>query len=64
MAYTQADLATIEATIKTGSLKVRYSDGREVTFRSLADLRSLRDEMRRELGLASPSRVIIAEHVR
>jgi hypothetical protein len=51
MAYTSDDLTALEGAIKTGALSVKYSD-REVTYRSLKDMRSLREEMRRELGLS------------
>jgi hypothetical protein len=64
MAYSQSDLAAIEQAIATGALTVRYADGRLTTFRSLADLRSIRDQMRAELGIARPSRVFVAEHKR
>jgi hypothetical protein len=49
MAYTLQQLADLEAAIADGVLKV-VSNGREVTYRSLRDMRSLRDEMRQELG--------------
>ncbi len=38
MAYTQADLATLRAAIGSGVLKVRYADGREITYQSGADM--------------------------
>ena len=37
MAYTQADLDAIHATIAKGELRVDYSD-RSVTYRSIAEL--------------------------
>lgn len=39
MAWVQADVETLKAAIASGALSVRYSDGREVTYRSLAELR-------------------------
>lgn len=64
MAYVQTDLDALEQAIAGGALKVRYADGREVQYRSLAEMRSIRDEIRRELGVARPSRVFVVEHRR
>lgn len=38
MAYSQADIDALKASIATGAFKVRYADGREVTYRSLTDM--------------------------
>jgi hypothetical protein len=62
--YLQTDLDALERAIALGALQVRYADGREVRYRSLADMRSLRQEMRRELGYREGSRVMLAEHRR
>lgn len=51
MASTLAELDDLERAIRLGALSVRDRAGRTITYRSLADMRSLRDEMRRELGL-------------
>ena len=51
MAMTRADLDAIEEAIATGALKVRFADNREVTYRSLADMRSIRDEIAATLGM-------------
>lgn len=40
MAFTQTDLVNIRAAIASGVMKVRYADGREVTYQSGADLRA------------------------
>lgn len=50
MSFTQADLTAIEEAISTGALEVQYTDKR-VRYRSLNDLLTLRDIMRRDLGL-------------
>jgi hypothetical protein len=54
MAYTQADLETIQRAIATGStqLKFRSPDGTErmQTFQSLADLRRIEGEIIRALS--------------
>lgn len=49
MAYTTKQLADLEAAIAEGVLEVEY-DGRKTKYRSLKDMRSLRDEMRAALG--------------
>lgn len=61
---TKTDLAALEAAIATGATKVRYADGREVTYRSLAEMLRIRDMMKAELGQATAPRVFVAEHRR
>ena len=39
MSFTQTDLHAINRAIATGELTVRTSDGRSVTYRSMAELR-------------------------
>ncbi len=51
MAFTQTDLDTIRAAIGSGVMKVRYADGREVTYQSGADM--LKAEQRIMDALAS-----------
>lgn len=50
MPWTQADLDAINEAIASGASRVRFADGREVTYRSLADMRSVRDEIAGALG--------------
>lgn len=38
MAWTQADLDALDNAIKGGAVHVRFSDGKEVTYRSMNDL--------------------------
>lgn len=38
MAFNQSDLEAIQTAIGSGVLRVRYADGREVTYQSLDDL--------------------------
>ena len=64
MAFTQSELDALESAIATGALIVRYSDGRQVQYRSLAEMQRLRQLMRAELGYSEPSRVKLAEHRR
>lgn len=64
MAWTQTDLDAINEAIALGALKVTYADRREVTFRSLADMRSIRDEIEKTLNPTQPTRVTIIEHRR
>jgi hypothetical protein len=54
MAYTITQLATIEEAIASGTLRVEI-DGRVVVYQSLADLIKLRDIMKAELGVSTPS---------
>lgn len=50
MSWTQADLDGINRALATGARKVRFADNREVEYRSLADMRSVRDEIEAALG--------------
>ena len=61
MAYTREDIAKLEASMATGAMKVRFADGREVTYRTLADMRSQLATMKRDvLGAAAglPTRYV------
>jgi hypothetical protein len=52
MAYTQSQLDTLEAAIASGVLTVHYGD-RTVTYHSLAEMRALRGEMKKEIAAAA-----------
>jgi hypothetical protein len=52
MAWTTTDLEKLERAMATGARRVKFGDV-EQEFRSLTEMRSLRDEMRKELGLVS-----------
>lgn len=49
MAFTQSDLDSINSAIASGELSVRFADGRETVYRSIADL--LRAKAAVEAGL-------------
>lgn len=51
MAFTSTDLDSIKTAIASGELSVRFADGREVTYRSMADLRSAKAMIEAELGV-------------
>lgn len=55
MSYTAEDVATLKRAKASGSLKVRFADGREVTYRSLKELDQIIADMEREI--AGESRV-------
>ena len=60
MAYSASDVAQLEAAIGTGAMRVRYADGREVTYRTLAEMREILRTMKAEVaGAAAPSRSIM-----
>lgn len=48
MAYTQTDYNHLCSAIAQGALKVKYQD-KEVTYRSLSEMRSIKQEMELEL---------------
>lgn len=53
MAFSADDIASLEAAIATGALKVRYADGREVTYRSLGEIERVLSRMQASVGAAS-----------
>jgi len=63
----QANLDTINQAIGSPTLKVRFPDGREVTYRSTDDLRKAKAEIEEDIREASGqtgSRVRFAQHKR
>jgi hypothetical protein len=54
MAYTTQQLATIEEAIASGTLRLEI-DGRVVVYQSTDQLIKLRDIMKAELGVSTPS---------
>ncbi|WP_375455725.1 phage head-tail joining protein [uncultured Methylobacterium sp.] len=63
--WTSADLASLDKAIATGATKVRFADNREVTYRSLADMRSIRKEIVEALTGSVPiARTTFVEHSR
>lgn len=55
MAFTQADRDSVATAIATGAMRVRYADGREVTYQSGADLRAALALIDAELAGNSPT---------
>jgi hypothetical protein len=53
MAFTTTQLAAVETAIATGALRVEF-DGRVIIYQKMADLLSLRDQMKAELGVEVP----------
>ncbi|HNP65281.1 MAG TPA: hypothetical protein PKH39_15195 [Woeseiaceae bacterium] len=53
MSYTQTQLDELTAAIASGTLNVRHSDGRSVTYQSLAEMRKLRSDMQAEIKQAA-----------
>ena len=45
MSWTQTDIDALKAALGTGALKVRYADGREVTYRTLDEMERLLTRM-------------------
>jgi len=50
MAWTAKQLEALEAAIAEGALIVQYSD-KKIEYRSLEQMQSIRDMMRKDLGL-------------
>ena len=49
MSYTSTQLADLRAAIAEGVLSVRFSDGRQLTYRSLDEMRRIEGTMAAEL---------------
>jgi len=64
--WTWADVAALDKAIATGALKVRFADNREVTYRSITDMRSIKREMETALmgGIDPEPRQTFAEYTR
>lgn len=41
MAFSTSEIDTLKAALGSGVLRVRYEDGREVVYRSLAEIREI-----------------------
>jgi hypothetical protein len=54
MAFTKNQLDSLETAIAQGALSVQFND-RRITYHSLAEMYRLRDTMRAELGIATPT---------
>jgi hypothetical protein len=52
MSYTPEQLAELRSAIAEGVLKVRFSDGRELTYRSLAEMLETERKMAAEVEAA------------
>lgn len=61
MSYTQNDLDTLRKAMTSGMLRVKFSTpggaDRDVTYRSLAEMREMERAIMRELGQAPAQRV-------
>jgi radical SAM superfamily enzyme YgiQ (UPF0313 family) len=53
MAYTITQLEELRAAIAEGVLQVRFSDGRQLTYRSLDEMRRIEKSMAQELGVGT-----------
>lgn len=67
MAFTSADLSTIETAIATGAMRVKFADGREVTYQTAAELLQVRAAILSDVNASSatpPQRMSRVVHVR
>jgi len=61
MAWTQADLDSLEAAIASGASEVRYGD-KSVRYQTTAAMLAARNVIRQALGLASTPKKFYAKH--
>ena len=65
MAYTQSDIDALKRAIATGASKVRFADGREVTYRSLEQMKETLRDMEAEVSPTTVQpRTTFVEHSR
>ena len=57
MSYTSTQLADLRAAIAEGVLSVRFSDGRQLTYRSLDEMRRIEATMATELEASTTVKV-------
>jgi roadblock/LC7 domain-containing protein len=57
MAYTSTQLADLRAAIAEGVLQVRFSDGRQLTYRSLDEMKRIEAAMAAELESTTNVRI-------
>lgn len=55
MAFTETDVAKLEAALAAGVQRVRFADGREVTYQDLTQMMRARDAMRAEIQMETAS---------
>jgi hypothetical protein len=59
--WTSADVEALEGAYKTGALRVKTAD-KDVTFRSLAELRAVLQQLRASVAGRSPRRMTYADY--
>ncbi len=64
MAWSSTDVTTLEKAIATGARKVRFADGREVEYRSLAEMTATLDMIKETIGGGDRPRVTLAKFTR
>lgn len=50
MPYTQADIDALKAAMASGAKRVRYSDGSEVEYRDMAEMKDILGQMQAEVS--------------
>jgi len=55
MAFTQSDIDTLRQAIATGARRVRYADGRDVEYRTYAEMRLVLTDMEAEVAGSAQS---------
>jgi hypothetical protein len=58
MAYTSTELQELRSAMASGVLKTRFSDGREITFRTLAEMQEQERVMAAEVESGSQLRPV------
>jgi hypothetical protein len=56
MAFTQQQYSDLVGAIAEGVLQVRFSDGRQISYRSLGEMMNLKTLMEEDLGVSGAGR--------
>jgi hypothetical protein len=64
MAYTLADANTIKEAIASGAKRVKFSDGREVEYRTLEEMKKILEDILAEVAGKPRPRVSLAKFTR
>ena len=59
MAYTAADLTTLETALANGVRRVKFDTGREVEYRSIKELQAAIAEVAKEVNSATRTKVVL-----
>lgn len=61
MAYSASDLAALQSALASGERTVRFDTGREITYRSIAELKDAISEVQKDLTTTAGTRTKVVK---